>query len=70
MTNRLRVARAERRVNQRDVARAIGIGSDRYWRIENEYAEPTDAEIAKLARYLKTPALELFPGLPVNAVAS
>lgn len=65
MKNRLRVARADkgkRGVNQFQVAKAIGVGRDRYLRIELEYTEPTDDEIAALARYFAKPADDLFPG--------
>ncbi len=61
MTNRLRVARAERRVNQRACAAVIGSGLDRYWRIENEYAEPTKDEQKALAKFLGKSVSDLFP---------
>ena len=67
MKNELRVARAKRRVNQRDVALVLDVGCDRYWRIENGYAEPTPEEQAKLARFLKIPIEELFPGRTAKA---
>ena len=64
MTNELHVWRAKRdRLSQRDLARAAGITADRYWRIENDYAEPTAEEIAELARVLDTTPEELFPSL-------
>ena len=65
MKNRLRVLRAERDgISQRDTALKAGIALDRYWRIENGYADPTDDEIKKLARVFRgaTPE-DLFPEL-------
>lgn len=58
---RLRVARAERRINQFDTAEAVGMGRDRYWRIENGYTEPTEEERAKLAAFFGRPVHDLFP---------
>jgi transcriptional regulator with XRE-family HTH domain len=64
MTNELHVWRAKRgRISQRDLAKAAGITADRYWRIENDYAAPTDDEVNALARELKTTPAELFPTL-------
>lgn len=67
--NRLRVARAELRVGQYDVAGAIGISRDRYWRIENSYAVPTEAERAALAAFFGMADDDLFPARR-SAVAS
>lgn len=61
-TNTLRVRRAEKAVNQFDVAAALGISRDRYWRIEKGYADPTDAERAALATYFGTPTDVIWPG--------
>lgn len=49
-TNRLRVLRAEMRWSQMETAERARIGFNRYWRIENEYAEPEPDERAALAR--------------------
>jgi transcriptional regulator with XRE-family HTH domain len=59
--NRLRLLRAERRLNQLDTALASRISASRYWRIENGYTQPTDAERATLARVLKTDVATAFP---------
>jgi transcriptional regulator with XRE-family HTH domain len=64
MTNELPVWRAKRdRISQRDLAKAAGITADRYWRIENDHAEPTPEEIAALARELDTTPDAIFPPL-------
>jgi transcriptional regulator with XRE-family HTH domain len=64
MTNELPVWRAKRgRISQRDLAKAAGITADRYWRIENDHAEPTADEIAALARELQTTPEAMFPSL-------
>ncbi len=59
--NTLRVRRAERRINQFDVAAALGVSRDRYWRIENGYAVPTAAERTTLAEFFGVPNEVLFP---------
>lgn len=64
--NRLRVLRAEHRLTQMNLARRIGVGTYRYWQIENGYAEATPDERAALAKALKVPQVEVFP----EAVAS
>ena len=56
--DRLRVARAERRLSQMEVAAYLGCGHNRYWRIENNYQAPTETEKVKLARLLKTDAFQ------------
>ena len=61
MTNRLKFARFEKGVNQFYVAKAIGIGRDRFLRIELEYTEPTRKEVLALARYFRKPVGDLFP---------
>ena len=63
MDNTLRIRRAERRLSQRALAKRARIQHDRYWRIQNDYAEPTDTERAALARVLGLPDDELFPQL-------
>lgn len=70
MTNELPVWRAKRgRISQRDLAKLAEITADRYWRIENDHAEPTAEERAALARALDTTETELFPE-PAAATSS
>lgn len=45
-----------------DTAAAARISFNRYWRIENGYAEATEDERAKLARVLSVDVAEAFPG--------
>lgn len=67
MHNKLRVRRAELDLSQHELARRLakfdGLSRDRIHRIEREYAEPTEEEIAALARALDTTPDALFPGL-------
>jgi transcriptional regulator with XRE-family HTH domain len=44
MKNDLRAIRARLRLSQRAVAKAAGIESTRYWKLENDFTEPTLAE--------------------------
>jgi transcriptional regulator with XRE-family HTH domain len=67
--NRLRVLRAERRMNQTNAARRSRIGFNRYWRIENGYAEATPEERDRLARIFKVSVDEVFPP-PVSTPAA
>lgn len=68
MENTLRVRRAEKDgVSQRTVSKAVGIQFDRYFRIEKDYADPTPAEIKKLARYFRCADSILFPSLAPSA---
>lgn len=67
MENRLRVLRAERDWNQREVAKRLGCGLDRYWKIENGHTEPDDDEIKKLARIFRVPTTDVFPSSQVAA---
>lgn len=60
-TNTLRIRRAEKAVNQFDVAAVLGISRDRYWRIEKGYAQPTDDEKSALADYFGVPYAVIFP---------
>lgn len=48
--NRLKVLRAEHRITQMDLAQRLGMGRDRYWRIENGYETPTSDEAARMAK--------------------
>lgn len=59
--NRLRVLRAERAVPQIEIARRLGVGLDRYWRIEHGYYTPTPEERAKLVRVFGVPASAIWP---------
>jgi transcriptional regulator with XRE-family HTH domain len=61
MENTLRVRRAERRLSQKRLAQAAGIGFDRYFRIENEYTEPTTEEQAAIAAALGVVVDVAFP---------
>lgn len=60
ITKRLRVLRAERDLSQRDTATKAGMSVDRYWKIENGYADPTDAERQGLARALRLQPDDIF----------
>lgn len=66
--NRLRVLRAECGVSQLDLAIAIGMSRDRYWRYENGYDTPSPAEQARLAKALKVAVADL--GFQPEAMAS
>lgn len=59
--NRLRVLRAEKRWNQREVAKRLGVGLDRYWKIENGHTDPDPKEQVKLARIFGVRVEEAFP---------
>lgn len=59
--NRLRVLRAERLWNQREVAYKLGVGLDRYWKIENGHTTPEPKEREKLARVFGVAETEVFP---------
>jgi transcriptional regulator with XRE-family HTH domain len=59
--NRLRVLRAEHRLTQMALARRIGIGTYRYWQIENGYAVPTKDERAAIAKVFKISQAAVFP---------
>lgn len=60
-TNRLRVLRAEKRLSQMDTADRARIGVNRYWRIENGYAEAEADERAALARVFGVTESDVFP---------
>lgn len=64
--NRLRVLRAEKRLNQLDTAARAGMGITRYWKIENGYITPDADERAAIAKALRCEESEAFP----QAVAS
>ena len=57
--NRLKVLRAECSITQMDLAIKIGLSRDRYWRIENGYEKPSDAEVRKLAKALRVTEVDL-----------
>lgn len=59
--NRLRVLRAERRWNQMQVAAKLGVGLNRYWKIENGHTDPEPAEQVKLARIFSASVEDVFP---------
>jgi len=62
MKNTLRIRRAERDgLSQRDLAQRAGISTDRYWRIEKGYVDPTDQERAALAAVLDVDESVVFP---------
>lgn len=69
MQNELRVARARRPISQLKLATEAGLTENRYWRIENGYAEPTPDERAALARVLDTTEESLFPELAATSPA-
>jgi transcriptional regulator with XRE-family HTH domain len=69
MPNRLRVARAERRLSQRELARRAGIEVTRLWRIENDYADATTEERKLIASALETGEPQLWPGISKTAEA-
>ena len=52
MENRIRIVRAERRLSQRHVAKQAGIDPSRFWRIENDFTEPTPDERRGICRVL------------------
>lgn len=63
----LRTFRATVGLSQMAVAERVGVSERRYWFIENGYKDPTDAEVAKLAKVLKTDTGKLpWPGLLIN----
>lgn len=49
----LKALRATVGLNQMDVAEQLGMTERRYWRIENGYEQPSDAEQTRLAKLLK-----------------
>lgn len=61
MVNTLRVRRAEQRLSQMALAARVGMSRDRFWRIENGFAEPTAAEQAALAEAVGAPRGVVFP---------
>ena len=64
MRNRIRVLRAERELNQWQLAQKIGVGRDKIHRFERGYAEPNERERQALAAALETTEQELFPEPP------
>lgn len=65
--NRLKVLRAECQITQMDLARKTGLALNRYWRIENGYDDPTNAELRKLAKALHADESALGFDLPTEA---
>ena len=62
-SNRLRVARAERRISQWRLAMRARIHPSRVWRIENGIVDATPRERRTLARLLKMPETAIWPGV-------
>ena len=60
LTNRLRVARAERRLSQEDLARMAGVTRQTIGAIENEQYCPSALLAFVLADQLGLPVTELF----------
>ena len=67
---RFRALRANADLTQRMAAKKAKIGHDRYWKIENGWADPTPEEVANLARVFKTDPGTVFPEQSSEAVAS
>jgi transcriptional regulator with XRE-family HTH domain len=57
----LRNRRDALNINQFHVAKAVGMGRDRYVRIELGYTDPTPDEQKAIAKALKAKRDELFP---------
>lgn len=53
--------RAEKRVNQHEVAKVLGCSQSRYSLIENGHEAPTDADVDKLIEYFGVPKTKIFP---------
>jgi transcriptional regulator with XRE-family HTH domain len=62
--NRLRILRAERRFSQLRTALFAGMNATRYWKIENAFVEPTEAERAAIAGVLQATEAEIWPEVP------
>jgi predicted transcriptional regulator len=56
-----RVRRAALDLTQRKAADAAGVELNRFVRIENGFTDPTDAEIKRIAKALKSTRADLFP---------
>lgn len=56
-------------MSQRALASQAGIHPDRFWRVENGYADPTDAERASLASALGVSEAEIWPDLAAEPEA-
>lgn len=67
LMNRLRVLRAERRLFQLDAALSAGIGATRYWKIENDYTQPTDVERDALVRVFEVSLDQIFLNGDISA---
>jgi len=61
VSNRLRVLRAERRWSQMETGRRARVSTNRLWRFENGYAEPTAEERDRLARAFRVSVEDIFP---------
>ena len=62
MLNRLYVLRHGQRISQMRLAKALGIPFYRYWKIENDFAEPSAEDRAKLAAYFQV--ADIFQDTP------
>jgi DNA-binding XRE family transcriptional regulator len=59
--NRLRVLRAEKRINQHDTAKAAAISPFCYWQIENGRKTATPDERKALAKVFGVKVADVFP---------
>lgn len=60
LANRLRVARAERRISQDELARAVGVSRNTVGSIENLRYTPSALLAFRLAKVLEMPVTQLF----------
>lgn len=58
---KLRVLRAERGISQMETAAKAQLSQNRYWKIENGYANPTDDEREHIAAVFDVPVTDIFP---------
>ena len=59
--NRLRVLRAEKRVSQHQVARALRCSQSRVSLLENGFAQPTETDLKRLCKLLGVEQADIFP---------
>jgi transcriptional regulator with XRE-family HTH domain len=64
----LRIARAIRRVSQRDVAQAAHIDPTRYWKIESGFILARPDEVERLMRVLDLPIREQLPVILTESI--
>ncbi len=53
--------RAEKRLTQLDAAARARMGVTRFWKIENGYLNPSEADRAAIAKALQVSEVEAFP---------